>query len=183
MPGAAVAKPAVVAQAPAGSDGTDPFDFLESAAAPSSKPANSSTSLGRKASTAKNNKAISNVVIGVTVVVVAVCIIIAIRKFKNDAADERGDDRPAFTQFESTQPTSPFVTMANYMRIQTGMTESEVAEILGGPGVEVTSNTMGQGTAYEIQTKGMSWGGGGLGSVQVVFQKGKVVMKTQFGLR
>lgn len=70
------------------------------------------------------------------------------------------------------------ITMANYHRIQTGMTYSEVCEILGKPGVEMARNELAG-----IKTELYSWQSKGPANMNVMFQNGRMVQKAQFGLK
>lgn len=72
------------------------------------------------------------------------------------------------------------LTMANYNRITTGMSEADVVAILGA-GEEQASNRFGEGTEFDVATKIVAWAGF-LKSINVTFQNGKVVQKAQFGL-
>jgi len=74
------------------------------------------------------------------------------------------------------------VTLADFNRIETGMTRNEVIEILGR-GTEISRVDMGLGS--EFVTVMYSWDGrGSLGAnMSVTFQGGNVISKAQFGLR
>src|SRR5690242_11917409 len=79
---------------------------------------------------------------------------------------------------------SPGVTMANYSRLKTGMTYSQVVNILGKEGTELSSSEIAG-----IKTIMYQWYGDGLtgnvfgANMNVMFQNGKLVQKAQFGLR
>lgn len=73
------------------------------------------------------------------------------------------------------------LTMAKYNSIRTGMSEADVAGILGGPGEELSSNRFGQGTQFDVATRLLQWSQG-IKNIHVTFQNGKVVQKAQFGL-
>jgi len=75
-------------------------------------------------------------------------------------------------------PAQDGVTLAQYSRLRTGMTEQEAFAILG-PGTEISrSDVMGVTTVmYEWQGRGM------LGAnMNAMFQNGQLVQKAQFGL-
>ncbi len=69
------------------------------------------------------------------------------------------------------------VTMANYNRLQTGMTYSEVVAILGKEGVELSSNDIGGYRTIMYQ-----WQGKGISGMSVMFQNGRMIQKSQIGL-
>jgi hypothetical protein len=75
-------------------------------------------------------------------------------------------------------PGSPRVTLANYERVQTGMTYDEVAAVFGGPGVRTAQIKVG-GEWLEFYT----WKDVGDGHATIVFKNGRVSDKSQNGLR
>ncbi len=94
---------------------------------------------------------------------------------------------------------STTLTIANYERIKTGMTEREVENILG-PGKEEASSSVDiPGSSFEVpagphtvhpvsipgisaSAKVMTWGDRRSRAIVVAFANGKVVSKGQFGL-
>jgi hypothetical protein len=75
-------------------------------------------------------------------------------------------------------PRLPGVTLANYGRVQNGMTYEEVAAIFGGPG----------GLAVEMELAGVraeiyQWNAAAGGYAQITFLKGGVYQKRKFGLK
>jgi len=71
------------------------------------------------------------------------------------------------------------ITMAEFSRIQNGMSMSEVREIVGGPGeLTVDSNVAGM-TGQILTFHGDPFGS----NANVQFQNGEVIMKSQFGLK
>jgi hypothetical protein len=71
------------------------------------------------------------------------------------------------------------VTMAQYEKVNTGMTYSEVISILGTPNQELSRAEMAGITTVMYMWEGNSIGG----NMNVMFQNGKVVTKAQFGLK
>jgi hypothetical protein len=69
------------------------------------------------------------------------------------------------------------LTQTNYARLVTGMSYAEAAEILGGPGEEVSSNEIA-GTRTVLY----SWKGERGANMNAMFQNDKLVSKAQFGL-
>jgi hypothetical protein len=69
-------------------------------------------------------------------------------------------------------------TVANYNKLQTGMSYSEVVELLGPPDREIKSRETNG--AYAVTC---TWGGDQLGSINVVFQDDRLVQKSQYGLQ
>lgn len=97
------------------------------------------------------------------------------------AAEERQKAKDADKR-ASEEADRDRVTMANYLKIETGMTEAQVAEIMGGHGEEQSSNRIGQGTQFDTYTRLVAWTGF-LKSITVTYQNGKVAQKAQFGLK
>ncbi|NIT35498.1 MAG: hypothetical protein GTN49_03190 [candidate division Zixibacteria bacterium] len=77
-----------------------------------------------------------------------------------------------------SQPESANVTVANYNRVQIGMTYPQVAAIFGGPGVLAVEAEIA-GKRFEVY----QWKGLGGGYAQISFDNGKVYDKRQSGLR
>ncbi len=72
------------------------------------------------------------------------------------------------------------VTMANFNRLETGMTYSQVVEILGKEGEELSSNDIaGYKTVMYKWDGEAGWGS----NMNVMFQNGKLISKSQFGLK
>jgi hypothetical protein len=101
-----------------------------------------------------------------------------------------GEEPPApVTPAEPAEPSAPApapvpeapaggVTMANFNKVQTGMTYAEVCGIFGGPG-EMMAQSEFMGTSSEIY----SWdASSGFGNCTITFMNGKVQSKAQFGL-
>jgi len=75
--------------------------------------------------------------------------------------------------------TTAGVTMASYNRIKNGMTYSQVVQILGKEGTELSSNEIAGIRTIMYQWEGDGWGS----NMNVMFQNGKVIQKAQFGLK
>ena len=72
------------------------------------------------------------------------------------------------------------VTMANFSRLKSGMSYSQVVSILGSEGTEMSSNDIGGYTTVMYQWEGR----GGFGAnMNAMFQNGELVSKAQFGLK
>jgi hypothetical protein len=74
------------------------------------------------------------------------------------------------------------VTMANYLKLQTGMTYEQVAQILGDPGEELSSTDIAgiKGKMYMWKAQGLA---GFTGSnMNATFQNNMLTSKAQFGL-
>jgi hypothetical protein len=69
------------------------------------------------------------------------------------------------------------VTRAKYDKIKTGMSSSDVEDLLGGRGREVTT-TKGGGKTFRVQ----AWDGEDFKTIIVTFQNDKVLTKTEAGL-
>jgi hypothetical protein len=92
-------------------------------------------------------------------------------------------EAPVTPDVETPAPETPEpsggVTLANFNRVETGMTYAEVSEIFGGPG-DLSMETEIIGTIMEIY----SWrAAAGFGNVTISFTDGRVASKAQFGLK
>lgn len=70
------------------------------------------------------------------------------------------------------------VTMVNFKRIKPNMSYTEVVEILGKEGEEVSSSDIAG-----ITTVMYKWDGGFMAGMNAMFQNGKLINKTQMGLK
>lgn len=82
----------------------------------------------------------------------------------------------ASTKVEAAVPAG--VTMANFSRIKTGMTYPQVVKLLGKEGQEMSSNEIAGHTTVMYM-----WQSSGLGNMNAMFQDGKLISKSQFGLK
>jgi hypothetical protein len=81
----------------------------------------------------------------------------------------------------SSPITTAGVTMANYNRLQMGMTYAQVVKILGKEGEELSSNEVG---GYKIEMYKWDGDGGGPGArLDAFFKNGKLDSKFQFELK
>jgi hypothetical protein len=81
----------------------------------------------------------------------------------------------------SSPTTTAGVTMANYNRLQMGMTYAQVVQILGKEGEELSSNEVG---GYKIEMYKWDGDGGGPGArIDAFFKNGKLDSKFQFALK
>lgn len=92
-------------------------------------------------------------------------------------------EAPVTPDVETPTPETPEpsggVTLANFKRVETGMTYAEVTEIFGRPG-DLSMETELAGTKMEIY----SWRAKmGFGNVTISFTDGRVASKAQFGLK
>ena len=74
----------------------------------------------------------------------------------------------------------PMLTLAKFGQIQTGMSYDEVVAIIGNNGVEQSTSEVG-----DIRTVMVSWANPGLmqGNASIIFQNGKLMSKSQLGLK
>ncbi len=75
-------------------------------------------------------------------------------------------------------PSAPGITMANYKRLNLGMTYAQVVEILGEEGTELSSNDLG---GYKITI--YRWGEAFGTSINMTFQNDKLMSKSQSDLK
>ena len=79
---------------------------------------------------------------------------------------------------EASAAEASGVTMANFQRLETGMSYSDAVSILGGSGTEMSRSDLAGYTTVMY-----SWQGSGIANMNAMFQNGKLVTKAQFGLR
>ncbi len=85
---------------------------------------------------------------------------------------------PAAAAIAPATPPSG-VTMANYTRLQTGMSYDAAVEILGDRGEEMSRTELAGTTSVMYMWKGRSVGA----NMNAMFQNDRLVSKAQFGLR
>ena len=87
------------------------------------------------------------------------------------------------TSSETTSSTSSAsqsqITLAKYNQLKDDMTYTEVIKILGKPGTEISSSSVGGIKTVMIQWEADSFGA----NMNAMFQNGKLVSKAQFGLK
>ena len=76
------------------------------------------------------------------------------------------------------------ITMAEFNRIQIGMTYKQVVQIIGSNGTLTSENYIPgvPGVMAPIHTKMFAWEGSGIGNAMVIFQNDRVFQRSQFGL-
>jgi hypothetical protein len=79
----------------------------------------------------------------------------------------------------------PVVSMEKYQRIQAGMSYSEVVNIIGTQGTEMSRNDMPgiQGVMKGITTVMFMWQNSDGTNMNAMFHNDKLISKAQFGLR
>ena len=117
-------------------------------------------------------------------IAIIVFIIVVFAPTSSSDTERSIPDDTATTPPSSTSYTGGFgsasasrVTMANFTRLETGMTYGEVVSILG-PGAELSRSEIAG-----FETVMYQWDGPSLGNMNAMFQNGALVSKAQFGLR
>ncbi len=78
-----------------------------------------------------------------------------------------------------SQKTGGIVNAATFAQLKTGMKYADVVKIFGSEGEVLSENEMGG-----FKTVMYKWDGEGFGAnVNVMFQNGKLISKSQFGLK
>ena len=108
----------------------------------------------------------------VVAVVVSGIYVIAFR----DSAVSPGGLRRPFA------PPRVKATLAQYSQVQNGMTEDQVLRIMGSPGEEIVSYEFG-GQLAEASSKVLQWKNDEASVLVVSFGDGRVIAKSQAGLR
>jgi hypothetical protein len=82
------------------------------------------------------------------------------------------------------EPAKPIerLNLANYYRVDDGMTYEQVKRILGPASEESLSASAGQGTEFATKMVMLTWKGHWGASANITFQDGRVTAKGQFGL-
>lgn len=94
-----------------------------------------------------------------------------------DGTYEPGGPEPDPTPAPYT-PSKFAATLAEYMQIQEGMSYSQVRDIIGADGTEISRNSLAG-----ITTVMYSWTNDDFSNMNTMFQNGKLVSKAQFGLQ
>lgn len=106
---------------------------------------------------------------------------------KNLKLDEKEDaPKPAATPFVANTATpkvkssdkTASLTLDDYNQLKNGMSKSEVEQILGGEGEQVSSSEIGK---YKIET--YKWQGENFSFVIITFRNDKVFSKSQANLK
>ncbi len=106
---------------------------------------------------------------------------------KNLKLDEKEDaPKPAATPFVANTATpkvkssdkTASLTLNDYNQLKNGMSKSEVEQILGGEGEQVSSSEIGK---YKIET--YKWQGENFSFVIITFRNDKVFSKSQANLK
>jgi hypothetical protein len=97
----------------------------------------------------------------------------------NKPVETKPETRSNSTPSRSETPGGDYVlTMAKYEQIKTGTPRSQVEEILGGKGTEVSSSS-GGGLTFTVN----KWEGDNFKSIILTFKNDKVMTKSQVGLK
>lgn len=94
-------------------------------------------------------------------------------------APERPEPKLASAQSATPAQPKAGVTLANYLRLQTGMSYADVAAILGKSGTEMSSNEIAGTRTVMYQWDGTSSGA----NMNAMFQNDRMIQKAQFGLK
>jgi hypothetical protein len=78
-----------------------------------------------------------------------------------------------------TPPRTDGVTMANYLRLEDGMSYADAVRIMGRSGEEISRSDVAGYTTVMYSWKAEK----GVGNMNAMFQNDKLVTKAQFGLR
>jgi hypothetical protein len=110
------------------------------------------------------------------IVVVAFCGGCGLLGVIGQALGVDSEGSPRASSPKSSQNKEESVTLANFQKLEMGMTYEEVSAILGKEGVEESRNKFG-----ELETILYSWDADGFlkGSVTGVFQNGELTQKSQ----
>lgn len=114
----------------------------------------------------------------VSFVWMAVTLIVGFSMQQPAADKSPSADQVAASVAAIPAPPRSAVTMANYQRIETGMSYAEVVAILGAEGEELSSNELAG-----IKTVMYQWNGGFGANMNVMFQNDEMVQKAQMGLK
>lgn len=94
-------------------------------------------------------------------------------------APARPEPELAAPQSATPVAPKPGVTLANYLRLDTGMSYADVVAILGKSGTEMSSNEIAGTRTVMYQWEGRSSGA----NMNAMFQNDKMIQKAQFGLK
>lgn len=96
---------------------------------------------------------------------------------KSNKADQLRREAEA-KQVAEMEAKRPKPSMANYQRVQNGMTYKDVISIIGEPSQELSRSAIGENEAVVYMWKADSFGG----NMNATFSNGRLVSKAQFNL-
>lgn len=106
-----------------------------------------------------------------TIIIVLLCLGILNNLTKTDV------EKDAEKQ-EKQNNESKLITLSEFNRVQTGMSYSEVKEIIGSDGTLQSENQSGN---YRFSL--FKWDGRGISGASMMFEDGVLYQKSQFGLK
>ena len=117
---------------------------------------------------------------------VYLCFFTSTRSFgaAKDAVNQSAKQSSGRSDGEAAPAAGTAITLEQFGAVETGMTADEMFAILGGEGTVLSESTVGEGE-YRITTVMYQYNGVGVHGANANFmiQNGKVVSKTQFGLK
>lgn len=124
------------------------------------------------------------VAVGAAVLFVGIPLL-ALSRGDGSAKPNRALDRYTETMMRdvgATPASAAVVTMAEFLRLRDGMSYAEVAGIIEAPGTLAASNTIPMPDG-PLTTESYTWTNADHTSIMCMFQGGKLMMKSQFGLK
>lgn len=117
-------------------------------------------------------------VLAIMLFVVLGCSMLNKKEEKIDVPTPTSGSTPTTDSAKTPAPTdSAGLTMDKYGQVKNGMSYDEVSKLLGSPGTETRSSTVGK-----IELKSFKWEGGKSERIYVNFRDDKVNSKSQSGL-
>ena len=116
--------------------------------------------------------------LGFALLAVAMVAITGIGSLATSSCSQHVASSTAAPEPSPTSTSRKGVTMANYDKLQTGMTYTEVVEILGSAGKKLNADE-----TAEPNTVTYMWGGDQVGNMRVRFRNDRLLEKSQYNLQ
>ena len=132
--------------------------------------------LGEDESKSKSKSILNKSISSSGIVLIILLVVLSMLLIRNYLRISRNSSKSILHQSSINQ--KPLVTKYEYDQVIVGMTYTEVKEIIGAPGEELSKNNMAGFTTVMY-----SWVNSNGSNMNAIFQDNRLVQKAQFGLQ